>query len=269
MKPNSTAPAFTLTELLVVVVIVAILAGLGGAGYGKAITAAKKVKEINAGRQLITAYLNYSADHDGQYMPGMDYTVKQTVRRDGSIITMAHICQRYPFRLAPYFNFDMENVLLSSTNEEAILKINNGSKSGMYEYLVSAFPSFGMNLYFVGGNVDAMGNLSYPNECVSSQAYGSSILAFATAGTTDGNIRVEGFNILTPPRVESLRWSGKNWQKNDDPSLYGNVDARYNGKAVCAFLDGSVRELSIAELRDMQLWNKNAAQQKDPNYTIQ
>jgi prepilin-type processing-associated H-X9-DG protein len=47
------------------------------------------------------------------------------------------------------------------------------------------------------------------------------------------------------------------------------VDGRFDGKAVCAFLDGSVRVLSIDDLRDMRLWSKNAAINNDPNYRPQ
>jgi prepilin-type processing-associated H-X9-DG protein len=47
---------------------------------------------------------------------------------------------------------------------------------------------------------------------------------------------------------------------------YGHVHGRYDGKAVCAFLDGSVRILSIEELRDMRLWSRKAALENNPNY---
>jgi type II secretory pathway pseudopilin PulG len=258
-----------MVELLVSVTIIIILAGLAYGGVGKAISMAHKAREINAGRNLITAYLNYAADNNGQYMPGMDYTVNQLTKPNGERITMAHTCQRYAFRLAPYFNYDIDNILLAGNNGEAIKKINHGSTSGsMYDYLVSVFPSFGMNIYFVGGQIDAMGRNAYPNDCAGTQAYAASILVFATAGTTDGNIRVEGFNLLTPPNLTVSCWSGVKWKTGIDPGSFGNVDARYNGKALCVFLDGSVRELTISELRDMQLWNKNAAEQQDPDYMV-
>lgn len=258
-----------MTELLVTLTIILILGGLGYGGIGKALNLAHKAREINAGRNLITAYLGYSADHDGQYLPGMDYTVNQLTKPNGDKITMAHTCQRYAFRLAPYFNYDIDNILLASNNADAIKKMNNGSASGgMYDYLVSAFPSFGMNIYFVGGQIDSMGRNAYPYDCATTLAYNASLLVFATAGSSDGNTKVEGFNILTPPNLTSGNWSGVAWKPGIDPGSYGNVDARYGGKALCAFLDGSVRELSINELRDMQLWSKNAAAQKDPNYLI-
>jgi len=44
------------------------------------------------------------------------------------------------------------------------------------------------------------------------------------------------------------------------------VDGRFDGKAVCVFLDGSVRVLSIDELRDMRFWSRNAALENNPNY---
>jgi prepilin-type processing-associated H-X9-DG protein len=142
----------------------------------------------------------------------------------------------------------------------------------MHDYVVSAFPAFGINYYFVGGCVSGTADapsLIYPNECISRMAQGGSgILVFASGGTTDGITRVDGFNILTPPSLYGPSWSSTPWARNSDPGLYGNVDARHDGKAVCVFLDGSVKLLGIQELRDMRLWNRNAAEQGNRDYTV-
>jgi prepilin-type processing-associated H-X9-DG protein len=59
------------------------------------------------------------------------------------------------------------------------------------------------------------------------------------------------------------------WTKDSDPGNYGYVAARFDGKAVAAFLDGSVRVMTLDDLRDMRLWSKNAAINNDPNYRPQ
>ena len=260
---------FSLTEILVTSGIIAVLA-LAGAGACQSILSKRaKVQELAAGKTLITAYLTCAADNDGRYLPGMDFSVnKIAFPPENREVTVMHAANRYPFRLAPYFEYQLEGTVLLSGNREHIAKI---AKPGtpMHDYVVSAFPSFGINYYFVGGCLNGTGGLTYPNECVSRTAQGGgSLLVFASGGATDGMTRVEGFNILTPPQLYAAAWSGIAWKKGSDPGLYGNVDARHEGKAVCAFLDGSVRLLSIEELRDMQLWNRNAAEQKDPAYTI-
>jgi hypothetical protein len=49
---------------------------------------------------------------------------------------------------------------------------------------------------------------------------------------------------------------------------YGWVDFRYDGKAVAAFLDGTVRMCGPEELADMRLWTHAAIDANDPNYEL-
>lgn len=263
---------FTLIETLVTVGIIATLAIIGAGACHGVLKKREQVMEISAGKNLITAYLSCAADNDGQYLPGMDFSVTKVAyppeKRD---ITVMHAANRYPFRLAPYFDYRLIGTILLPNNRKQIDKIATPG-TPMHDYVVSAFPSFGINYYFVGGCLSgpvSAPTLLYPNECTSRAVQGlGNQLVFASGGTTDGSTRVEGFNILTPPRLYAETWSDTPWKKNSDPGFYGNVDARHEGKAVCVFLDGSIKLLSIAELRDMQLWNRNAADRRDPNYTI-
>lgn len=252
------------------VILILAVAGIGACHgvFGKR----GQIREIAAGKTLITAYQTHAAENDGRYLPGMDFTVNRIsfppYNRD---ITIMHAANRYPFRLAPYFEYALKGTVLLENNRKAIEKMSTPG-TPMHDYVVSAFPTFGINYYFVGGCLTgsaASPSLVYPGECLSRAAQGGgSILVFASGGTTDGTIRMEGFNILTPPRLYAENWSGSTWVKKSDPGLYGNVDARHGGKAVCVFLDGSVKLLTIDELRDMRLWNKNAAEQNNPAYTI-
>ncbi len=93
-------------------------------------------------------------------------------------------------------------------------------------------------------------------------------LVFAFAAFDDGPQRINGYFKLTPPNLSAPAWSTKPWTSKSAPGDYGQVDARYNGQAVCAFTDGSVRSLSINDLRDMRLWSRNAASQNNSNYTL-
>jgi prepilin-type processing-associated H-X9-DG protein len=76
----------------------------------------------------------------------------------------------------------------------------------------------------------------------------------------DGDIR--GYHEVTAPST----WSGLTWSEGKSPTSYGNVAFRHDGKAVCAFLDGSIKTLTSEELRDMRLWSPQAARLNAPNY---
>ena len=266
-RPTS-SKGFTLLELLVVTAIVALLAGLCFPVFQSVLSKARSTKEIQAGRTLIAAYVAAAADRDGVFLPGYDRTVGELTLPNGQPVS-GPAAQRYPYRLAPYFSNRMDGTILVNNNAKQITTTDT--------YMVSCFPALGMNYLFVGGDVSAAGVMTYPNECISRQAMVSgSPIVFASAagdGSASGGAgatspRVDGYCILTPPHLTGPMWSTAPWKSGASPSSYGNVDPRYSGKAVCVFLNGSVRMLSIAELQDMRLWSRNAAEQNNPNYTI-
>lgn len=268
-KGNPRALAgFSLVELLVTIGIICVLAVLGTGAFQGALDKGRMVKETTAAKNLINAYTLSAGDNDGRYMPGMDYTVNSVwFEPQGKNLTMIHLANRYPFRLAPYFNYSLNGTILLNRNVSQIEKMSP-SGNPLHEYVISTYPAFGMNYWFVGGCVADDGTLSYPQDCLSRSSQTASLLAFASGGAMAGTTKVDGYNILTPPKLEGDRWVNASWTKNANPGNYGNVDARYNGKAVCAYLDGSVRMQSIDELRDMRLWNKSALEQNAPNYSI-
>lgn len=263
--PGGRRAAFTLVELLVVITILGVLAGLSVAGVSKAMDMAGSVKESAAAKTLVTAYLSAASDNNGFFMPGYDRAAPSIQLPDGSANLSGPAAQRYPYRLAPYFNYDIKGTLLTSDN--ATIDVSD-------HYRVSAFPSFGINYLFVGGDVSSSGDISNPRECL--QVAGkekSSILVFATAAGSGGGEgsseeTVQGFCKLEPPRYTSRIWAAAPWTRESDPSDYGQMDARHGGKAVCAFSDGSVRKLTVEELKDMRLWSYQAANADKPNYTV-
>ena len=241
--------AFTLVELLVVTGILAVLAGVGSAAYLVAFDKVKAAAEVSAAKTLTSAYQAAAADNAGRYLPAYDPKAKGVANGRGQNV-MAHAGAGYPWRLAPYFGYAIEDTLLVSGNKEQIQKTMNFSPgSTMFDYAVSRFPSLGINRYFVGGEAGKI-----EQESVRSSAQAShSVIAFVSAGTSE----ISGYEYVRAP---GGNWGPAPWSEDSDPGDFGHVDARHGGKAVVSFLDGSTRLMSIDELRDMRLWSLKAAQ---------
>ena len=267
MNPQRSANAFSLIELLVAVAILGLLAGVSGAAYQKAMGKASMAAEVSAGKNLSQAYLLAASENGGRYLAAYDNTARnQTIlNAKGRPLGMPEARCRYPFRLAPYFNHQMEGTILVNKNEAQIIRIM-GASGTMYDYGLSVFPAFGINRYLVGGNINNRGLVDHAEECVQTIGQAEkSVIVFVSGGSDE----VDGYEYVTPPNGPRGQWSSAKWTKDSDPGSYGHVGARFDGKAVAAFLDGSVKAMSIDELRDMRLWSKNAALANDPNYRPQ
>lgn len=252
---------FTLIELLVVIVIIAILVAIAFPVMQGVTAKGKMVKEVNAGRTLITGYLAAATDQDGQLPGGYDRSVTSVTMPDGTS-QGSPICNRYPFRLLPYIGKTINGTILVNDNVQAIKPNDN--------YMISCYPAFGINYIFVGGDVSNNGTNSFPGECISRQgtAEASPLVFASAAGDTGNGGKINGYCLLTPPQTTGQMWSTSPWKKTSPASDYGNVDARHTGKAVCVFFDGSIKQLGVQELRDMRLWSRNAALADDANYVI-
>jgi len=259
---NLGGSGFTLVEMLVVIAVMGLLAGVSVGAYQKAIGKASMGSEISAAKNLIQAYQSASIESAGRFLPAKDPAATGVKNANGQTITMSEVRSRYPFRLAPYFNYQMDGTILVNRNESQIVKIM-GSSGFMYDYGLSVFPALGMNRYLVGGSISPNGVVQYSPECIQFSAQADqSVIVFASAGNPD----VDGYEYVTAPYGPGGQWTSAKWSKGVDAGNYGHVDGRYNGKAVCAFLDGSVKVLSMDELRDMRLWSRNAALENNPNY---
>lgn len=267
---------FTLVESISVAGVIGILTVLGTAVVSKSMRSASMVREVNAAKQLVTGLHNSAQDNNGQYLPGMDYRAGTpsfpVYKPDGSLVTMQPTAHRYPYRLAPYLGNNFSGAIFVNRNKAEIDKY----AGPMYDYFVSTFPALGMNIYGVGGVVAANGTILNAADCISrmSQMSGS-ILAFASGGYGTGASRMHGYCYVTPPTKESgspisIKWDpASTWTDQKNPMQFGWVDFRYDGKAVCAFLDGSVKQCSVEELSDMRHWTISALNADDPNYEIQ
>lgn len=264
MKHRCSSSAFTIIEMLMAVTVLGLLVGVSGAAYQKALSQNALTAELNAGKNLIQAYLLSASENSGRYLPAYDLRARNetVLNARGRPVSMNEIKYRYPFRLAPYFNYQMDDTILVNQNESQIIR-QMGASGTMYDYGLSIFPAMGINRYLVGGSVNRSGVADHDAECIQTFGDGGkSVVVFVSAGT-DG---IDGYEYVIAPQGPRGRWSSARWDKDSDPADYGHVSARFDGKAVVAFLDGSVKAMSIEELRDMRLWSKNAALANDPNY---
>lgn len=236
-----------------VISIIAILSVLSLVAYNSFFDKASMAAEVAAGRNLIAAYQSAAADNNGVYLPARDYTATDVRDANGKILPMREMGARYPFRLAPYFDYKMEGTILVNKNKKQIRKIF-GSGS-MYNYGLTIFPAMGINSTFLGGLKPENPRFKQNKECIMSIAHADkNIIAFVSGGVDD----IDGYEYVKPPYY---------WGENsENPSMNGFVDFRFNKKAVVVFLDGSIKILGIKELKDMRLWSKNAIIQNNPDY---
>lgn len=269
---------FTLIELLAVVATTGLLAVLCVGATQKALDSAAKAREIGAARHLVTALLSSTQDNNGAFLPAVDYRAGKpetpVYKPDGGLVT-GQPAHRYPYRLGPYLGNQFDGTIFVNRNKKEIIKKTGGSGSN-YDYQVSTFPALGINAYCVGGVVTATGDVQNSADCISHSAnLRGTILAFASGGSGVGNGRTHGYHYVFPPTmapggaIPAAPWSNaSSWSADKDPVNYGWVDFRYDEKAVCAFLDGSVRMCSVEELSDMRLWSRSALEANDPNFPL-
>jgi prepilin-type N-terminal cleavage/methylation domain-containing protein len=242
MKTKIMSRGFTLVELLVVIAILTILSCLAFYGYSNFLDSGKKAAEVSAARTLMAGFHAYAADNNGRILRGMDPSSKGVVDDKGKPV-MSHAARRYAWRIAPYIDYNVDNVLLVN-NKEAAPKDNP-----MYSYLVTVFTTLGMNTVYVGGkygtaqapdnprnkNVDCVTNITQVHKP-------SKLIVFASARMGDDAPHAGAFEV-------SLDGNG----------TVGKVDFKYGNKAVVAHFDGHVALLGRDELSDQSRWSNKAA----------
>ncbi len=258
--------AFTLVELLVVVAVLGLLAGLATPVLGRARLAGQQSAETAAAKSLIMAYLTAAQDQNGVLLKGYDEEGLATDSRGIDFQQGSSQASRWPWRLAPYLNYQLEGSVLVNERAQS-LDPHDPNQS----YLVSASPSLGMNSYFVGGHENGQPAFSYVTNgtCVTRLAQAvkpSQLIVFSSARGVDPmrGKNVDGYYFVTSPQ-SSPRWPST-WNSSGSAKAYGQVRLGYAERAVTAQLDGSVSLLNFSELRDMRRWANEAARQDNPNW---
>lgn len=175
---------FTIIELLVVISIIVILIGLLSTGISAAISTGKRTKEMNRLKQVMYAWTMYSGQYEDKLLPGfLDPNVQQgpqgsnawqvRYRNKSGKDLAPELCQTYPWRLAPYFDFNYEPIMGyradSQENLDVSLYTDPGVPANLPASLASSTalegagaalqPGFGYNAYYVGGWWTSVGGL--------------------------------------------------------------------------------------------------------------
>lgn len=277
-RARSRGRGFTIVELMTGIAAVAILLALVIHAATAVRTASERASEMASARSLGIAWAGYATDHRGAVLPGYASGFEAVDANGDSIATQTVpiAARRWPLRLAPYLGHNLAT-LYSGPNRDYATEIDTLPDDESL-YAVSAFPSFGMNSVFVGGDenfggysnifletfgrfyVDRLSSVQRPDRLI---VFATSRTNESTPGST-GPIR-EGFFRVLPPGWTLPLWADE--YDPADPASAGFVSPRHRqGEseevAIVTTVDGGVSTSTIDELRDLRRWS-NAANAAD------
>ena len=173
---NTRRFGFTIVELLVVISIIVILVGLLTSGLSGAIATGKRTKEMNRLKQIMLAWSMYSGQYEDRLLPGFLESGVQQGAQGSSAWQVRYknkkgteldprLCQTYPWRLAPYLDFNTEPILgyredsqdnldYSLYQDPTIpitLPTTLSTCTSLEGSGAALQPAFGYNAYYVGG----------------------------------------------------------------------------------------------------------------------
>lgn len=276
-RPMTAFRAFTLIEMLVVIGVIALLLGLLLPALHTVRQSGEKVREFSAARQLMVAYTAYAYDHRGVLMPGyyfLDGQMLPAYDEAGNELTgPGPVAARYVWRLAPYLDYNLHGLYLDERVLEQL------SSQELYHYLISVFPSMGINAVFVGGDTGYglddpqyeqlfgrfyLTRLSHARRPADLIVFASARINGETAQSVFGSTApVEGFHRVYPPYRTSREWAERYDVNCGWPDCkaadFGFVSLRHHFReAAIGFFDGHTGTLDEGQIQDMRHWADQA-----------
>ncbi|MEM6820486.1 MAG: prepilin-type N-terminal cleavage/methylation domain-containing protein [Verrucomicrobiota bacterium] len=208
--------AFTLVELLVVIVILGLLVGLAVPATLKVREKGQEAQCINNLRSLQLANEMYATDNDGVYVAA--YTTDST----GSL-TQWYSNLEYRDMLASVLDLDNR----FSWSKELLCPVAYQAKENRYDSITA---SYGINRNALITNGGMSGSNSSSAIRAANISRPSQTVAFADA--TDWQVKSSALSA----------WTGREGQQGNSAVAY-----RHNGRCHVVFYDGHVSKLTMAE----------------------
>lgn len=233
---------------------------------GRARRAARAIADMSALQQIMTGYAIYADDHKGMVLPGYipaSWVSRMEVLDEVGERLSGPMAQRYPWRLAPYLDYNFAAMYKDPRLLERYQQRSD------FQYVVSVSPSFGLNAEFVGGRASPSG---FGFNSAAIRAWGQfyitrmdqahrpdNLVVFASAHglDPDGGSPLPGYFEVTAPNLVQRQWT-TSYNEDDPPAVHGHVDARYDGRAITGQLDGHAAMLRMSDLDDMRRWSNQA-----------
>ncbi|MDG2094159.1 MAG: type II secretion system protein [Phycisphaerales bacterium] len=271
--------AFSLIELMVVIVIIGLLLSIAVPVMGRIEAKSRAVEEMSCARAAVSAWRDYAVARDGEvlrgYYPESEPSTEALFDFNGDLIAPGPTQERWFWRLTPYLD-DAKRTLYPSALEE--FRRENIDVPD-HQYVATLHPAFGLNGEWIGGQGEALTNALYAiyeygnlDRCpwirrLSDIRNTSKLIVFGSSrfGSTDNSSMasetVEGFHRIESPYHPSngYRWASASGggvldTMTEDPADHGYVSARHDGKAVTAMADGSTALENPSKIGDMRRW---------------
>lgn len=284
---------FTLMELLVVVAVISLLVGAVFPAIRMVRRSSGLARELATARQLMVGYRSYAYDNRSALLPG--YYNPEDFTGSGPLPAFNDLgkrlsggaAYRYPWRLAPYLDYNLDGLYLDPVLKTAMKSDPNYDPN----YLLSLYPSLGINSVFLGGDSEFFAFQSEnPNippgqlpdayktfyaRRLSEVKLPPQLIVFASSRTAKWayNAEVtEGFHKLTPPHSPKNKrpdWPERYVEDCADgcnAEAFGNISLRHPGlSAAVGFFDGHTGTLTYGaedgtedNIRDMRHWAPRA-----------
>ena len=280
---------FSLIEIVVVIAIIGILVAILVPSIFSIKLKAKKTKELNVLKHVMTAWATYSSDHQNKLLPGyLDVSYQEHYELawafpDETLIPPApsydsdylNVVGPWPWRLLPYLDENWRQLLFyRELDWEPFSEQVNA-----HAYEIAQTPAFGYNGIYLGGwklynepegraktlfgNAKLADNtrmnvvtssLAQVNSPTTTIAFASTFLGEERSYTELPN-DIDGANMAIP----SVLANSKRWTILPDGKINSYAETyvpvgRYNGMPAIGFADGHVGNVEIHTLLNQKMW---------------